>query len=127
MADRSIGASLFAPDGLKALVLAAGGFEAVEARLTALRMRSSTLTSAALLSEVCKILRAPDEICSASIVELVTTIGPDVCFTSNRMAGTLWLFMSTHMRGLKATINACLLYTSPSPRDGLLSRMPSSA
>ena len=26
-----------------------------------------------------------------------------------------------------ATITTCLLYTSPSPRDGLLSRMPSSA
>ena len=26
-----------------------------------------------------------------------------------------------------ATVHACLLYTSPSPRDGLLSRMPSSA
>ena len=26
-----------------------------------------------------------------------------------------------------AALNACLLYTSPSPRDGLLSRMPSSA
>ena len=25
------------------------------------------------------------------------------------------------------SIDACLLYTSPSPRDGLLSRMPSSA
>ena len=25
------------------------------------------------------------------------------------------------------TLAACLLYTSPSPRDGLLSRMPSSA
>ena len=25
------------------------------------------------------------------------------------------------------TDNVCLLYTSPSPRDGLLSRMPSSA
>ena len=25
------------------------------------------------------------------------------------------------------TADACLLYTSPSPRDGLLSRMPSSA
>ena len=25
------------------------------------------------------------------------------------------------------TIDTCLLYTSPSPRDGLLSRMPSSA
>ena len=28
---------------------------------------------------------------------------------------------------LKKSINTCLLYTSPSPRDGLLSRMPSSA
>ena len=27
----------------------------------------------------------------------------------------------------KGSIDACLLYTSPSPRDGLLSRMPSSA
>ena len=27
----------------------------------------------------------------------------------------------------KLRINICLLYTSPSPRDGLLSRMPSSA
>ena len=28
---------------------------------------------------------------------------------------------------LSHKLNACLLYTSPSPRDGLLSRMPSSA
>ena len=28
---------------------------------------------------------------------------------------------------LKAPVKSCLLYTSPSPRDGLLSRMPSSA
>ena len=27
----------------------------------------------------------------------------------------------------KINNNSCLLYTSPSPRDGLLSRMPSSA
>ena len=27
----------------------------------------------------------------------------------------------------RKVLNACLLYTSPSPRDGLLSRMPSSA
>ena len=26
-----------------------------------------------------------------------------------------------------SALNICLLYTSPSPRDGLLSRMPSSA
>ena len=30
-------------------------------------------------------------------------------------------------RELHSRIKACLLYTSPSPRDGLLSRMPSSA
>ena len=30
-------------------------------------------------------------------------------------------------QGLLAGATACLLYTSPSPRDGLLSRMPSSA
>ena len=29
--------------------------------------------------------------------------------------------------GLRYCVNSCLLYTSPSPRDGLLSRMPSSA
>ena len=29
--------------------------------------------------------------------------------------------------GVRALLNLCLLYTSPSPRDGLLSRMPSSA
>ena len=28
---------------------------------------------------------------------------------------------------IRATLKVCLLYTSPSPRDGLLSRMPSSA
>ena len=28
---------------------------------------------------------------------------------------------------VEARLTACLLYTSPSPRDGLLSRMPSSA
>ena len=28
---------------------------------------------------------------------------------------------------LEQVLNCCLLYTSPSPRDGLLSRMPSSA
>ena len=30
-------------------------------------------------------------------------------------------------RETKHTQHTCLLYTSPSPRDGLLSRMPSSA
>ena len=32
-----------------------------------------------------------------------------------------------HFPSKDLMVNACLLYTSPSPRDGLLSRMPSSA
>ena len=53
---------------------------------------------------------------------------------------TQWIFLKLFEKGLaykkKAFVNwcpscntvlACLLYTSPSPRDGLLSRMPSSA
>ena len=35
--------------------------------------------------------------------------------------------LSSCSRSLPLEVNSCLLYTSPSPRDGLLSRMPSSA
>ena len=35
--------------------------------------------------------------------------------------------ISELMYNFIATLLSCLLYTSPSPRDGLLSRMPSSA
>ena len=35
--------------------------------------------------------------------------------------------LCTEINGYKDKFSYCLLYTSPSPRDGLLSRMPSSA
>ena len=35
--------------------------------------------------------------------------------------------ISNNINTLMLDIKNCLLYTSPSPRDGLLSRMPSSA
>ena len=35
--------------------------------------------------------------------------------------------MKSNSGNLVISYNGCLLYTSPSPRDGLLSRMPSSA
>ena len=40
-------------------------------------------------------------------------------------AGRLGAFDAKGM--LQSGLNTCLLYTSPSPRDGLLSRMPASA
>ena len=41
----------------------------------------------------------------------------------------LWLLRGMRGDGVLTTVDieTCLLYTSPSPRDGLLSRMPSSA
>ena len=35
--------------------------------------------------------------------------------------------LAAEVKGFNARDYICLLYTSPSPRDGLLSRMPSSA
>ena len=54
------------------------------------------------------------------------------------LGDTATQFLATTIRGegnergynfelFEAEYNHCLLYTSPSPRDGLLSRMPSSA
>ena len=44
------------------------------------------------------------------------------------MAGkSITLFVYAEQAGKVAWSYTCLLYTSPSPRDGLLSRMPSSA
>ena len=37
------------------------------------------------------------------------------------------LKLKQSLAGVGYDLRACLLYTSPSPRDGLLSRMPSSA
>ena len=43
-------------------------------------------------------------------------------FSSVRLGIVLLVLLFVYM-----SIGSCLLYTSPSPRDGLLSRMPSSA
>ena len=49
-------------------------------------------------------------------------------FNANVLAGRVVYSFSTRLFAkLFAQWNSCLLYTSPSPRDGLLSRMPSSA
>src|SRR5664279_372864 len=46
-------------------------------------------------------------------------------------SGSPWVLIMVWNKKVKAAVSiilyTCLLYTSPSPRDGLLSRMPSSA
>ena len=41
--------------------------------------------------------------------------------------GSTWLSRDQVMDGVAELVSDCLLYTSPSPRDATLSRMPSSA
>ena len=49
--------------------------------------------------------------------------GEDLLFAAETGSGKTLAYLLPTIARLKA----CLLYTSPSPRDGLLSRMPSSA
>ena len=67
----------------------------------------------------------------------VTAIQPSGGSSSNVSSGSTYDSSGTSVTGTYGTLiigadgsytyTACLLYTSPSPRDGLLSRMPSSA
>ena len=56
-------------------------------------------------------------------VLLKTDYGASEIFTAKQVAGTI----ERHKLGTKHHLYACLLYTSPSPRDLSTSRMPSSA
>ena len=58
--------------------------------------------------------------------QLAAAIGSDLSCEAYRK--TLYQPYSVHIKSnSSAVINSCLLYTSPSPRDATLSRMPSSA
>ena len=57
----------------------------------------------------------------AKVVSARTRADGATVATSETVAVSLYRLRPGH------TYTACLLYTSPSPRDGLLSRMPSSA
>ena len=64
--------------------------------------------------------------------EWVTPSTGDYFESHNPYTGKPWLMVGRGgeedaNRAVEAAKKACLLYTSPSPRDGLLSRMPSSA
>ena len=70
---------------------------------------------------------------SGLAVKLAAIEAPQAALRNQNRAA--WPFASEAKAGLSAIIGGrdvqlfygCLLYTSPSPRDGLLSRMPSSA
>ena len=57
----------------------------------------------------------------------IANTGSDVVFLSNSGVRSLLRTIQEKSAPLRDLSKNCLLYTSPSPRDGLLSRMPSSA
>ena len=65
--------------------------------------------------------------------EVARILGPDPFETIAASSGIINVFEKSHGRSTSDTVRfrgpiyTCLLYTSPSPRDATLSRMPSSA
>ena len=71
----------------------------------------------------------------AFVATAVVVLGLNAAFGGDGQGALVW-FMAAIVVGLLVwsgwlvlvlLLDVCLLYTSPSPRDGLLSRMPSSA
>ena len=60
---------------------------------------------------------------SFNLKECTIQHGDDKLYDISRLVMEIHFFEDIEQLG----ISGCLLYTSPSPRDGLLSRMPSSA
>ena len=67
--------------------------------------------------------RLPTEKEEVPVLYRMRLFAPNETFAKSRF----WYFARQLRKMKKATGEICLLYTSPSPRDGLLSRMPSSA
>ena len=67
----------------------------------------------------------PDECIDCGVCEPECPIGAIVPDTTDIENKDKWLLLNKKFSAIWP--NICLLYTSPSPRDRLLSRMPSSA
>ena len=62
-------------------------------------------------------------ICTLMLLSMALFLVPNTEAESGLTGG----IQAVHLNMKEASDLSCLLYTSPSPRDGLLSRMPSSA
>ena len=77
------------------------------------------------------IISAPSGAGKSSLVKALTDANPEIrvsiSHTTRAMRPGEVDGVNYHFVTREEFVKICLLYTSPSPRDGLLSRMPSSA
>ena len=62
-----------------------------------------------------------------SWITIIVTVSSFIAASTPTPKDDIWIGKLYKLVDLLALNIGCLLYTSPSPRDGLLSRMPSSA
>ena len=99
------------PDGcVDADTLAAGAAVPADGSITAAKLASGAITRSVLPAG--SVLQT---------VQVTTTTQTENAFSSQQT------FLTASITPTDNNNKICLLYTSPSPRDGLLSRMPSSA
>ena len=84
------------------------------------------------LAMVGRVLFAPMQLTKKDVASLEDTLGLEVAQMSIGGSALVGALIAGNSNGIAVADIAteediCLLYTSPSPRDGLLSRMPSSA
>ena len=66
----------------------------------------------------------------ADVIKIESLVGDNTRYIGpyeNKSMGAVFLNLNRNKKSVSVDLKTCLLYTSPSPRDGLLSRMPSSA
>ena len=75
---------------------------------------------------ICNLSIVPVRISDSDKSEMITQLVYGDLFTIVEEKDK-WTKIKSEFDNYEGWIDSCLLYTSPSPRDGLLSRMPSSA
>ena len=116
----------FDPDDLKVMI-AEGKLDAVETEGGNLLISENSLKLIIKESQVIEQLETNQDIITEDVKKLLS----QAAFFIERQESELKTYKEREGKHISLLENAelhiCLLYTSPSPRDGLLSRMPSSA
>ena len=74
-----------------------------------------------------RVALAADLITISEISDALSQAGPSICMLKTHVDGVVDFEYNRWMDEVIRPARDCLLYTSPSPRDSMTSRMPSSA